>query len=107
MVYLNFKGSGWPSKDIKMGADKTRMTRLAEKQKERKAGEAYKDAVKHQAMIREEHGERKLVDCREDPNRKELDKIGKEYRAMKYGGVPIERANRELNPEVAKHTKIK
>lgn len=113
-MYFILKGKDWPSKDIKRGAYEKKKTMVSMQQTQRKEVEASEQAQKEFDQLREEDakyyddkGNKKLVDFREDPNSKEILKVGEEVRKMKYGGVDRERIDKELNPEMEKLRKHK
>ena len=77
------------------------------KEAQHKEEVASKEAKEHADMLREEHGEDKIIDLREAPNGKDIIKIGDEIAKMKKGGVPKDRIHKEMNQEALKYQKVK
>lgn len=108
------KGKGWPSQDFKRGEAQRKRYFASSVAEVRKEDEATKDAESHVKMMREEDsrfydnkGNLKVVDFREDPNAKDIIKIGDEVKAMKRGGIERNEIDKQLSPEVAKHLRHK
>lgn len=100
------KGKGWPSKDYRRKAETKKTFISINREKQYQETEERKQAKEHHEMLKEE-GRLNTVDFLENPNAKEIIKIGKEVKHMKRCGEARTRIDRELEPEMDKLKRIK